>query len=250
MASDGHTAYVSDNAAGVVRAISLPDLRVRWQAAVGGRPGPLLATLDGVLVSLFAAAAVVELSAADGSPLARHRVGGGPGQMGLGDGGVLVACAEGGAWDLAGGHRAGGAGFLLGTGAGGTWTSDQAGGRLIRLEDGHTVELGPLHPFWAATGPDRTLWVTAEGKDEDRDPGAVVVLDESLQPRVVATPRDPDGVVNAGDRMFVAAHGEHAVWVLDRAGRHSATWAAGSDPVAVAADVQQGLLVVVTDARE
>lgn len=222
-----------------------------WQATVGGRPGPLLATLDGVLVSLFDDDAVVELSAADGALLARHTVGKGPGQVAVAGSRVLVACSGGGAWDLAGAHFAGGSGFLLGSGAGGTWTADQANGRLVRVEDGQVVPLrAGQHPFWAAAGPGGTLWVTAEGQDEDRDPGSVVVLDESLRPRVVATPRDPDAVVNVGDRMFVAAHGERSVWVLDRGGRHVGTWAAGSQPVALAADVQQGLLVVVTDARE
>ncbi len=260
LSPDGRTAYVSDNAAGTVRAVSIPQLAVRWQAHVGGRPGPLLVTrgvggsphqTDSVLVSLFEAGQVVALGLSDGSVLARHTVGSGPGQIVLAGSRILVACADGRVWDIAGGSTPAAAGFALGTGAGGTWAASQASGQLVRLEDGSRVSLPPhQHPFWAATGPDGSLWISAEGDDEDRDPGAIAVLDSSLHTRVVASPRDPDAVVNAGDRMFVAAHGEHSVLVLDREGRRLATWAQGSAPIALAADVQQGLLVVVTNARE
>ena len=251
LASDGATAYVSDNAAGVVRAVAVPRLRLRWQAAVGGRPGPLLAVAGRLLVSLFESAQVAELDPSDGRLLARHPVGPGPGQLLLAAGRVLVACSDGRVWDLAGGSRPAGPGFALGLGAGGTWASDQAGGALVRLEDGRRLQLPPgLHPFWAAAGPEGSLWVTAEGADEDADPGAVVVVDGSLRPRVVAAPRDPDALAAAGGRVYVAAHGERELLVLDSAGRRLATWGRGSSPVAVAVDTRQALLVVVTNARE
>jgi len=63
-------AYVSDNRPGRVRAIALPSLRVLWTTDVGGRPGPLLATLDAVYVSLFDAGQVAELAVADGAVIA------------------------------------------------------------------------------------------------------------------------------------------------------------------------------------
>lgn len=251
LSPDGHTAYVSDNAAGVVRALSIPQLAVRWQAKVGGRPGPLLVTFESVLVSLFETGQVVALSLNDGSVLARHTVGSGPGQIVLSGNRILVACADGRVWDLDGGSMPAAAGFALGVGAGGTWSASQASGELVRLEDGARARLpAHKHPFWAITGPNGSLWISAEGDDEDRDPGAVAILDSTLHTRVVASPRDPDAIANAGDRMFVAAHGDHSVLVFDRDGRQVVAWARGSAPVALAADIPQGLLVVVTNAHE
>jgi hypothetical protein len=241
-------AYVSDNRPGRVRAVALPSLRVLWTVDVGGRPGPLLASLDALYVSLYEAGQVAELALADGAVVARHAVGKGPGQLALAGGAVLVHCADGEVWDLAGGHRpGGGAGFALGGG----WSAAYASGALLRLADGASLASPPhLHPFWLAPGSGSTAYAAAEGDDEDRDPGAVLVV-AGDRVDILAPARDPDQVAYLAGRVFTAAHADHEVLVLDAAGQAPARhWAAGSSPVALATDPRLGLLIVVVNATE
>jgi hypothetical protein len=248
LAADGAVAYVSDNRPGRVLAIALPSLHVLWSADPGGRPGPLLATLDALYVSLFEAGQVAELAPADGAVVARHNVGKGPGQLALDGGAVLVHCEDGEVWDLAGGHRPGGGpGFALGGG----WSAAYDSGTLLRLADGATLASPPhLHPFWLAPGAGSTAYAAAEGDDEDRDPGAVLVLADG-RVDVLARPHDPDQVAYLAGRVFTAAHADHEVLVLDAAGKAAPRhWAAGSGPVALATDPRLGLLIVVVNARE
>ena len=248
VAADGAVAYVSDNRPGRVRAVALPSLRVLWTADIGGRPGPLLATLDALYVSLFDAGQVAELAPADGRLVARHPVGRGPGQLALAGGAVLVHCADGEVWDLEGGHRAGGGpGFALGGG----WSGAYDSGTLVRLADGASLPSPPhLHPFWLAPGSGATTYAAAEGDDEDRDPGAVLVIAEGGV-EVLARPHDPDQVAYLAGRVFTAAHADREVLVLDAASQAAPRhWAAGSSPVALATDPRLGLLIVVVNASE
>lgn len=239
-------AYVSDNVAGDVYAVGLDPVRVLWKTTVGGRPGPLLLLRGRLYVSLFDAAAVAALDPASGRELGRAAVGQGPGE--LADDGQ-VACADGTAWDLAGHSRPAGKGFGLADGPGGLWTADAAAGMLVRLTDGQRVSLpGHLHPFWLATAGDGSLLVTAEGDDEDRDPGAVLKLDQGLHLTRLLTSQDPDLVSESGGRIYVAAHGERAVKVLQ--GGSLATWQKGAAVVALAPAPRLGLLVVLVNARE
>jgi DNA-binding beta-propeller fold protein YncE len=252
VAPDGGQAYVSDNVAGDVYAVALPSLSERWRAHVGGRPGPLLADADRVLVSLFDAGAVLELEAASGTELARHAAGSGPGQLAMAGGEVWVASSAGGVRSLSGGSRSAPAGFGLATTVGGElWAADQRGGGVVRVADGRRAPLPEgLHPFWLAAGEGPTLLVAAEGEDEDEDRGGVFMLDtRDLALTRLDSPRDPDLVTSAGGRVFVAAHGERQVRVLEP-GRPPIAWASGVEAVALAADEPLGLLVVVADARE
>jgi hypothetical protein len=132
-----------------------------------------------------------------------------------------------------------------------TWVGGYAAGTLKRLEDGLVVTLPPhLHPFWLTAGPGDALYVAAEGDDEDRDPGAVLELAHGTV-RSLAAARDVDQVEVAAGRVYAAAHGDRAVIVLDAtSGAVLGRWARGTNPVALAADPQLGVLVVVTDARE
>ncbi|HEX6349523.1 MAG TPA: hypothetical protein VF160_09055 [Candidatus Dormibacteraeota bacterium] len=247
VSADGATAFVSDNRGGRVLALALPSLRTVWTSEVGGRPGPLLASLDALYVSLYDAGQVVELALADGAVLARHPAGRQPGQLALTPGGsVLVHGAEG-VRDLEGGAHGGGAGFALGGG----WSGDYDSGTLLDLETGTKLGSPPhLHPFWLTAGPGSTAYAAAEGDDEDRDAGAVLEV-RSNGVRTLARAKDPDQVAYVSGRVFAAAHADHAVLVLDAAGRAAPQhWAVGSAPVALAADPRLGLLIVVVNAAE
>lgn len=247
VSADGATAFVSDNRGGRVLALALPSLRTVWTSDVGGRPGPLLAGLDAVYVSLYDAGQVAELAAADGTVRARHPAGRQPGQLSIGAGGsVLVHGAEG-VRDLDGGGHGGGAGFALGGG----WSGDYDTGTLLDLDSGSTLPSPPhLHPFWLTAGPGTTAYAAAEGDDEDHDPGAVLEVTPNGV-RTLARPKDPDQVAYLSGRVFTAAHADHEVLVLDAAGRAAPQhWAVGSAPVALATDPRLGLLIVVVNAAE
>ena len=251
VSEDGQAAYVSDNSGGSVYAVHLPDLRTRWQALVGGAPGPLLAAAGSLWVSLYGSNQVVELDPATGQVRRRHDVGSGPGQLALLGGTVWVGCSDGTIWDLAGHHGAGGRGFGLVSMPSGLWSADYDGGALIHVADGRRVELPTgLHPFWLSAAPGSVL-VAAEGRDEDRDPGAVFALDEkTLELRKLDSPRDPDAAVFS-DRVYIAAHGERQVRVAQLDGsRPPGVWANSTSAVAIAVDPVLALLVVVTNAHE
>jgi hypothetical protein len=66
--------------------------------------------------------------------------------------------------------------------------------------------------------------------------------------KMLATPKDPDQVLQSGSTVFAAAHGEHAVLAI-RDGRPS-VWAQGIEAVGLAADSQLSMLVVVVNAHE
>jgi len=66
--------------------------------------------------------------------------------------------------------------------------------------------------------------------------------------KILATPKDPDLVVQSGSMILVAAHGDGHVLVLQD--EHSSTWARGSAPVALATSDALGLLVVAVNAHE
>lgn len=249
--ADGRTAFVSDNRGGVVRAVSLPSMRVLWETPIGGRPGPILVTFDSLLVSLYEANTVVEFGF-DGAVRSRHPVGRGPGQLALAGNRILVACADGRVWDLDGHWVPAGAGFGLAGGPGGTWSADYDSGALVRVEDGRRVPLpAHLHPFWLATGLDGSLLVAAEGDDEDRDPGALLAVGDGLVPAILGRARDVDAVAVSGTRTFAAAHADQRVLVHPAAGGPLYGFGPkGLAVVALAPDPAAGLLVVAVNAGE
>jgi hypothetical protein len=66
--------------------------------------------------------------------------------------------------------------------------------------------------------------------------------------KILATPKDPDHVLQSGSMILVAAHGDGHVLVLE--GERSSTWARGSAPVALAVSDSLGLVVVAVNAHE
>jgi DNA-binding beta-propeller fold protein YncE len=251
IAPDGAAAYVSDNAAGKVYALSLPQLKVRWTAAVGGRPGPVLAQGAAVWVSLYQAGQVAELDPASGGTISRRPASSGSGQLALQQG-DLYAAGTAGVWRVGGERRSTVSGFGLASAGGALWAADYGAGTVVRLSDGKTVQLpAGLHPFWLSPGSNGSLLVAAEGADEDADPGAVLRLEApDYDVRMLLAATDPDQVVEAGGRVYVASHGSRRVDVLGSAGERIATWATGAAPVALAVDEPLRSLLVVTDERE
>jgi hypothetical protein len=222
LAPGGRTAYVADNQLGDVFALQLPSLRQRWRTHVGGAPGPLLVKGGTLYVSEYGFGLAARLDAASGRILGTQPVGARPGELALWQGGVTAA-PDG--------------GFGLAAVGGSLWTWS----RLPALRG--------LHPFWLQPGGGEQLLVTEEGQPENSAPGAVLALDTaSGTVTTLATPRDPDQVLRSGADVLVAAHGDREVLVL-RGGRRLG-WARGASVVALAADPELGLLVVVTDADE
>jgi len=222
LAPDGKTAYVVDNDLGDVFALQLPSLRQTWRTHVGGAPGPVLVAGDHLYVSEYDAGLAAELDRRTGRLLGTQPVGPHPGELVFWQGKVTAA---------------NGAGFGLAVASGSLWTW----GRL-------PAQPG-LHPFWLQAGQGSELLVTEEGQPEDTAAGAVLSLDTATgAATTLATPRDPDQAVRSGSDVFVAAHGDRDVLVL-RGGK-ALTWARGAEVVALAADPQLNLLVVVTDANE
>jgi len=248
---DGRMAYVADSAPGDVYAVTLPALQVAWRTHVGGAPFGLLLNGGRLLVSLFSLAAVVELDPARGTLLSSHPVAQGPAAMAVADDGrVVVAGVSGHLSYLDGTSIPAGNGYGVANVGGEIWTGDFHGAELVPTADRHRVAL-PLavSPFWLAPGAPGTLLVTAEGANEDSDPGAVLTYETTQGTFVVlARPRDPDQVVWSGSKVLVAAHGDQQVLSID-AGKISA-WGQGAAAVALAPDPALGLLVVAVNAHE
>ncbi len=246
VSDDGRPAYLADSSPGDVYAVSLPDLKVRWKAHLGGAPFGLLVTQRRLYVSLFDKAQVEELDPASGDRLVTHAVSGGPAAMAMDGGGrIAVATLEGKVFFLDGTWVPGGQGYGVAFAAGGLWSADFKRGELVETDSGWVVLL-PLRasPFWLATGSDGTLLITGEGRAEDSDPGGVFSYDSvSGKIKTLGQPRDPDPTVESGSTIFVAAHGDRDVLAI-RSGR-TEKWAAGAAAVAIAAHNSLGLLVAV-----
>jgi hypothetical protein len=229
----------------------VPELMVAWKQHVGGAPFGLL--LDGALlfVSLFNDASVVTLDPKTGVLVGMHKVPQGPAAMSLAtDGGVLVAGKSGNVTKLDGASMPAGEGYGIAVIGTEIWTADYKRAQLVRASDDHRVQL-PLavFPFWLASGAGGTLLVSAEGANEDDDPGAVFSFDPTTGAfTTLAQPRDPDQVVQSGSKVLVASHGDRQVLAIERgAGR---VWASGAEAVAIAPDPALNLLVVAVNAHE
>jgi len=248
--SDGTFAYVADSTPGDVYGVQLPNLTVAWKQHVGGAPFGLLLQSGSLFVSLYDGGSVVELNPATGAKVRSVSVTPRPAAMSVDAAGRLIVAGTGGRVEyLDGTSLAGGAGYGIAAVGEQIWTADYERAELVRV-DGRRVGLPlPVFPFWLSAGSPGHLLVTAEGPREDSDPGGVFDLDSaSLQFTTLATPRDPDQVIKSGSRIFVAAHGDENVLVIDSGAM--ATWAQGISPVGLAVDPTQNLLVVVTNSHE
>lgn len=250
VSDDGRVAYMADSSPGDVYAVKLPDLSVAWKQHVGGAPFGLLLHGGLLFVSLFSGAAVVELDPVDGAQRASHAVPQGAGVLGVApDGRVMVAGTRGNVDYVDGASTPAGHGFSVAVVAGEIWTADYERAELVRVGDGHRVGLPlPLFPFWLAPGAAGTLLIAAEGGTEDSDPGGVFSFDRAGTFKTLASPRDPDQVLQSGSKVLVAAHGDHEVLAID--GGLTDHWALGSAPVAIASDPALNLLVVAVNANE
>jgi sugar lactone lactonase YvrE len=251
VSGDGKTAYVADSAPGDVYAVLLPDLRVAWKQHVGGAPFGLLLHAGRLFVSLFNGASVVELEPSSGSQLASHPVPQGPAAMAVDPAGrVVVAGTRGQLSVIGGGQLRAGNGFGVAAASGRIWTADYERAELVPAGDERRVGLPlPLYPFWLAPGAGDTLLVSAEGAIEDSDPGGVFSFDTMTGAfKTLATPKDPDQVLQSGSTIFVAAHGDRDV--LSIQGGRASAWARGAAAVALAPDPLLGLLVVAVNAHE
>ena len=251
VSDDGRVAYLADSSPGDVYAADLPSLDVKWKSHVGDAPFGLLMFGGHLLVSLFNTNAVVELDPSSGKQLARHTVPLGPAVMTLDAMGTpLVAGTRGNVARLDGSTVPAGHGFGVAVVGAVTWTADYERAELVRAGDGHIVGMPqPLFPFWLAPGKDGTLLIAAEGGTEDTDPGGVFSFNPASGVfTTLAEPRDPDQVLQSGDSVLVAAHGDHDV--LDITAGRTSVWASGTSPVAIAADPKLGMLVEAVNARE
>ena len=250
LSADGRTAYFADNRPGDVHALSLPRLEPLWKTHVGGSPSGLLFSGDRLYVSLWSVAQVAELDGTTGALQRKIDVPALPGALLLRGGEVVVACGSGKLADLHGHSWTAGTGFGVAVAGGSTWTEDYERAELVRLDPplrtGMPVSAAP---FWLQAGGPHELLVSAEGSPEDDAPGAVVSFDTlTMRSTVLARSRDPDMVLRRGDRVFVAAHGDHEVQVITPRG--ILHWALGAEAVALAIDEPLGLLVVAVDASE
>jgi DNA-binding beta-propeller fold protein YncE len=250
VSADGATAYVADSAPGDVYAVGLPDLKVIWKQHVGGAPFGLLLHAGGLYVSLYDAGSVVELNPASGAKVRSVSITPRPAAMSVdADGRLIVAGTSGRVEYLDGTSLPGGPGFGIAAVGRQIWTADYERAELVRA-DGRRIGLpAPVFAFWLSPGRTNHLLIAAEGPREDSDPGGVFELDTStLRFATLATPRDPDQVVLSGSRVFVSAHGDQQVLVID--GSTTSAWAQGLAPVGLAPDPALNLLVVVTNAHE
>jgi DNA-binding beta-propeller fold protein YncE len=236
LSDDGRTAYVADSASGDVYAVSIPQLKVIWIAHTGGAPFGILFHHGRPYVTLYDAAEVVQLNPADGSLIASDPTPPHPAAITVDSTGTVV--------------EAGGDGYGIALAGGTLWTADYKRGLLQPGGLGVTIPLPlPVHPFWLAPGAAGTLLIAAEGDSEDTDPGAVFSYDVANGGfETLARPRDPDQVEQSGDRVFVAAHGERAVFAIR--GGTIQRWANGASAVAIAPDAALGTLVVAVNSHE
>ncbi|HKB33114.1 MAG TPA: hypothetical protein VKF16_04540 [Candidatus Dormibacteraeota bacterium] len=251
VSDDGKTAYLADSAPGDVYAVTLPELKVAWKHHVGSAPFGLLLHGGHLFVSLFSGALVVELDPKTGTQLATHTVSDGPAVLAVApDGRVIVAGTRGRVDYLDGTSMPGGNGFAVAVVGDTIWTADYARSELVPVGRDHRVGLPvPVFPFWLAPGTRTSLLIAAEGKTEDTDPGGVFSFDTMTGSfSTLATPRDPDQVLQSGSTIFVAAHGDRDVLAI--AGGRSNSWARGAAAVAIAPDPSLGLLVVAVNAHE
>ena len=251
VSDDGKTAFLADSAPGDVYAVHLPNLQVAWKQHVGAAPFGLLVHQGRLFVSLFDGASVLELDPSSGAQLASDPVPQGPAVLAVDAAGHVVVAGTHGQLSVIGGVPApAGNGFGVALSGGQLWTADYARGELVPAGGGHRVGL-PLHvfPFWLSAGAGDALLIAAEGATEDTDPGGVFSFDTMTGSfTVLAAPRDPDLVVQAGSTIFVAAHGEKDVLAI-KSGQVS-SWAPGAAAVALAPDPALGLLVVAVNAHE
>ena len=96
-----------------------------------------------------------------------------------------------------------------------------------------------------ATGAPGHLLIAAEGAEEDADQGRVYQLDLATERfTTLATPRDPDQVLQSGSKVLIVAHGDGEVRVLEGSQTH--VWARGAPAVALAiVPAMEAALVVV-----
>jgi DNA-binding beta-propeller fold protein YncE len=251
VAADGTMAYLADSTPGDVYAVRLPALTVAWKQHVGGAPFGLLIDGARLYVSLFSAASVVELDPKTGILIGMHSVPEGPAAMAIAPGGrVLVASTSGAVTYLDGPSMSAGQGYGIAVIGTEIWTADYKRAELVRARDDHRVPL-PLgvFPFWLAPGSAGTLLVSAEGAEEDSDPGAVYSFDPTTEALTsLGLPRDPDQVVQSGSKVLVAAHGDRNVLAIE--GGTTKEWAQGAEAVAIAPDAPLNLLVVAVNAHE
>ena len=251
VSDDGKTAYVADSSPGDVYAVRLPDLRLAWKQHVGEAPFGLLLHGGQLFVSLFNGTSVVELDPSSGKEVATHGVPQGPAALTTdGAGHVVVAGTRGQLNVIDGGQLSAGNGFGVAFAGGQLWSADYERAELVPAGDDHRVGMPlPLFPFWLAPGADNTLLIAAEGGTEDSDPGGVFSFDTMTSAfTTLATPKDPDQVLQSGSTIFVPAHGDRDVLAIQD-GR-SSTWAHGAAAVALAPDPALGVLVVAVNAHE
>jgi DNA-binding beta-propeller fold protein YncE len=250
VSEDGGMAYLADSSPGDVYAVTVPGLSIAWKHHTGGAPFGLLLHGGSLFVSLFSGAAVVELDPANGAQRSSHAVPQGPGVLGIApDGRVMVAGTRGNVDYVDGSSTPAGHGFAVAVVAGEIWTADYERAELVRAGDGRRVGLPlPLFPFWLAPGAGGTLLIAAEGGTEDTDPGGVFSFDRAGTFKTLASPRDPDQVLQSGPTVLVAAHGDQEVLAIDDGLIHH--WAVGSSPVAMAPDPTLDVLVVAVNANE
>jgi DNA-binding beta-propeller fold protein YncE len=250
VSADGAFAYVADSAPGDVYGVRLPDLDVAWKQHVGGAPFGLLVQSGSLFVSLYDGGAVVELNPVTGAKVRSVKITPRPAAMSVDATGRLIVAGTGGRVEyLDGTSLTGGPGFGIAAVGDQIWTADYERAELVR-SDGHRVGLPlPVFAFWLSAGSPGHLLIAAEGPREDTDPGGVFDLNiATLQFTTLATPRDPDQVIMSGSRVFVSAHGDGRVLVID--GTTTTAWAQGIAPVGFAVDPTRNLLVVVTNSHE
>jgi outer membrane protein assembly factor BamB len=251
VSDDGKTAYLADSAPGDVYAVRIPDLRVSWKQHVGGAPFGLLLHGGRLFVSLFDTTSVVELDPSSGQKLATDTVPQGSAVMTTDDAGHVVVAGTRGQLSIIGGAQlAAGNGFGVAWAGGQLWSADYERAELVPAGDRHRVGLPlPVFPFWLAAGAGDSLLIAAEGGTEDTDPGGVFSFDTMTGAfSTLATPKDPDQVLQSGSTIFVAAHGDRDVLAIQ--GGRTMAWARGAAAVALAADPALGYLVVAVNAHE